>query len=169
MGKKILTTRMLQNKLREYAICPLIICLFAYLPGFIITLFGIRSTVFFFACFMYVCMVLFGIMLVFYLTNCLPLLVLSFCRPIVVIATRINIVGLKIPLWARLMHPHKRCYNYIQFHGYGTLPSTLCETESTFIGDKFYLLLDKFGHVIAYYPCSVYEYEGELTPNKYEK
>ena len=169
MGKKILTIKMLRNKLLEYAICPLIICLFAYLPGFIITLFGIRSTVFFFACFMYVCMVLFGIMLVFYLINCLHLLVLAFRCPMVVIATRTNTVGLKVPLWVRLMHPDKYCHYYIHFHGYGSHPSWPSVLESTTVGDKFYLLLDRSGHIIEYYPCNDYEYEGELTPNKYER
>lgn len=169
MGKKILTAKMLRYKLLEYAIWPLVICLTAYLPGFIITLFGIRSTVFLFACFMAVCMVCFAFMIVSYLVNCIPLLFLAFRRPIVVVATRTNTVGVKVSLWVRLMHSYDYFRNYIHFHGYGTTPTILYGVEETSVGDKFYLLLDKFDHIIAYYPCSIFEYEGELTPNKYER
>ena len=169
MGKKILTIKMLRNKLLEYAILPLLVCLIAYLPAFLITLFfAVRSAFFLFACVMYVCMISFGFLLVFYLTTCLPLLFMAF-RPIVVIATRTNTVGVKVTIWHRLMHPRRRFDECIHFHGYGAFYTGPVDERSTSVGDKFYLLLDRSGHIIDYYPCNDYEYEGELTPNKYER
>ena len=113
-----------------------------------------------------------GVVNVLLLIYCVLMFIRSFRRPVVVVATRMESLGVKVSLWHRLLHPMGRRWyyeTYVNFHGYGTVPSLSGVLEFTSVGDKFYLLLDGFDHIIAYYPCNEYEYEGELTPSKYEK
>ena len=70
----------------------------------------------------------------------------------------------------------------IHFHGYGRrhVPNGMYSGyddwfsgrtiwESTFAGDEFYLLLDRFERIVYFFPCNNFEYVGEITPNRYEK
>ena len=107
-------------------------------------------------------------------------LVVSFRPPIMVVATRVKPVGMK----ETFRRGHRQGIGYIlYFHGYGKIElprymyeyfemGTLSDEElwrCTFPGDKFYLLLNRSGHICYCFPCNNFEYVGELTPNKYEK
>ena len=171
MDKKVLTIKMLKKDLRGYAIGSFVIsllllpgfapcCYFAvawFLDSFVLgILFAAGSA-------------LFGVVLVVLLANGVKLIVLLFRCPVVVVASRVSSGDSKLTLWTKIMHHRRTGIIYIHFHGYGSHPSLNVTLESTSVGDKFYLLLDGADHIIDYYPCNDYEYEGELSPNKYER
>lgn len=171
VDKEILTPEKLQRVMRELAAVSFIFCLllapclFLSLYIFVEFKFHIIFTFFLAACAATV-----GVIFAVLLTNGAALFIRSFRNPVVVIATRVSSGSKKISLWCRFMHqPRHDRIIYIHFHGYGAHPSTSAMLESTSPGDKFYLLLDKFDHIVDYYPCNDYEYTGELTPSKYEK
>lgn len=171
MDKKVLTIKMLKKDLRGYAIGSFmisLILLLGFVPGCYYAARCFPNSIVLGIIFAAPA-VLFGALLADLLANGVKLIELSFRSPIVVVASRMSSGDNKITLWHRFMHRRRMGMIYIHFHGYGSHPSWSTVLESTTVGDKFYLLLDRSGHIIEYYPCNDYEYEGELTPNKYER
>ena len=122
----------------------------------------------------------FGLLFLILLVASIGALIVSFRPPIMVVATRVKPVGMK----ETFHRGYRQGRGYIlYFHGYGKIElprymyeylemGTLSDEElwrCTFPGDKFYLLLNRSGHIIYCFPCNNFEYVGELTPNKYER
>ncbi len=168
-NKEVLTTVYMQRILRGYGVGSFVICI-PFALAFLISLFFVIGIELSFVTFFFATLMLFfGAVSVYLLVYCVSMFAASFHRPIVVIATRVNSGSEKTSMWCRFMHRRRTGNVYIHFHGYGSHPSLPVMLESTSAGDKFYLLLDRPGHIISYYPYNDYEYEGEMTPNKYEK
>ena len=175
--KEVLTTRSIQHFHRKGAIeCLLLTPFVAVMLG----LFLIFEIAVGLGGIFWLLIAMFGLLLFILLAGCISSIIASYWRPIMVVATRVKPVGGK----ETFRRGHKQGIGYIlYFHGYGKyeIPrymyedfdmGTLSDEElwrCTFPGDKFYLLLNRSGHIVYCYPCNNFEYVGELTPNKYEK
>lgn len=169
VDKEILTDKQLKSDVRFLMTGSFVLSLI-FAVGFTIALFGVIQfgnrvlVVVFIAA-----VILFGTVLTVILKHGIELLVYLGRQPIVVVATRAVSGSKKLSLWSRMMSGRRVSYrSLIYFHGYGVCES-LRYYESSWPGDKFYLLLDKHGNILKCYPCNDYIYEGELTPNPRER
>lgn len=120
----------------------------------------------------------FGIYTAVLLANGVAAIAMMYQPPVVVVSTRVKPVGER----EMYMHGDDDIGHILYFHGYGKrhvphgmyigFDSWLSDYnvwQTSFDGDEFYLLLDPFNRIVYFFPCSNFEYMGELAPSKYKK
>lgn len=170
MGKRVLTIKMLREDLRYCTIGSFSIFLFlliGIIPSCYLALTCIKN-VFWLGIFYTVGVAFMCWFEITMLVNGMKLLAFLFRPPIVVVSTRVKSGSNKISLCTRLIHSRSQVDELIYFQGFGAVPA-LRYHENTYPGDKFYLLLTGNNQILTCYPCNDFEYEGELSPNKYER